>query len=318
MKTIDELIDYVARTESGGRYDAWNPDDNGAGVSFGLIQFNQRKGSLPELLRRMHEADPDAFHNIFDIHATLLVGELADHLPREGTDLTGLEPLFREAGAYPSFQQVQRDLARELYFDPALKAARHYDIGTERAVAMIFDTAVQRGVGGMRKILDEAVGIPPHAGSSKSDADWNIILWFAELADRGLGGENGRRHRILRDPELSDEPFNPELPGTTMTVCSPSGACSPETAEALKDLKQAAEKAMARPTLKLGDRGDAVIELQRRLKDDHLAMPLNIDGVFGQITHGYVEWFQASKGLVVDGIVGPKTWSELLHREEGG
>ncbi len=38
-----------------------------------------------------------------------------------------------------------------------------------------------------------------------------------------------------------------------------------------------------------------------------------IDGLFGPITGAAARAFQASQGLVVDGIVGPNTWSALKH-----
>ena len=38
----------------------------------------------------------------------------------------------------------------------------------------------------------------------------------------------------------------------------------------------------------------------------------NVDGDFGVKTKAAVMAFQKAKGLVQDGIVGPKTWSKLL------
>ena len=62
-------MDRTARFESGRRYDAWNADDNGHGVSFGLVQFNQQVGTLPTLLQRMHARDPERFNRIMGPHA---------------------------------------------------------------------------------------------------------------------------------------------------------------------------------------------------------------------------------------------------------
>src|SRR6185503_9381628 len=50
LSAVDRVIDKTARVEGGGRYDAFNPNDNGHGISFGLIQFNQKAGSLPQLM----------------------------------------------------------------------------------------------------------------------------------------------------------------------------------------------------------------------------------------------------------------------------
>jgi len=75
---ITKVIEAVAATESGGRYDAINPDGEfkgrfgrdspyynraHVGLSFGLIQFTQDGGSLGELLDRMRGADVDSFRD---------------------------------------------------------------------------------------------------------------------------------------------------------------------------------------------------------------------------------------------------------------
>lgn len=64
------------------------------------------------------------------------------------------------------------------------------------------------------------------------------------------------------------------------------------------------------PTLRRGARGDLVAQLQTFLSKD--GSSLAIDGIFGPGTQSAVRSFQKRHGLVVDGIVGPKTWAELL------
>lgn len=67
-----------------------------------------------------------------------------------------------------------------------------------------------------------------------------------------------------------------------------------------------------RPNLRRGSRGDAVRELQESLMALGYDVGLSgVDGIFGQATERAVRAFQAASGLVVDGIVGPLTWTAL-------
>jgi hypothetical protein len=60
----------------------------------------------------------------------------------------------------------------------------------------------------------------------------------------------------------------------------------------------------------LGDRGEKVVDLQKRL--NRLGAQLEADGVFGQSTHRAVIAFQGQEGLSPDGIVGKATWKRLV------
>jgi peptidoglycan hydrolase-like protein with peptidoglycan-binding domain len=64
------------------------------------------------------------------------------------------------------------------------------------------------------------------------------------------------------------------------------------------------------PTLRRGDRGEAVAELQRRLL-------VTADGIFGPGTEAAAKAAQARLGLVVDGIVGARTWAALSASPAG-
>ena len=88
------------------------------------------------------------------------------------------------------------------------------------------------------------------------------------------------------------------------------GIVGPQTWSALPS-----EDEGVRPTLQEGSSGEAVEELQRALQRAGFD-PGPIDGEFGPVTAAAVRSFQAAKGLVVDGIVGPQTWSALLGEEE--
>lgn len=68
------------------------------------------------------------------------------------------------------------------------------------------------------------------------------------------------------------------------------------------------------PLLRRTDRGEAVRDLQRLLRERGFA--LEIDGIFGPMTRECVMTFQGLHGLEQDGIVGPLTWAALLEKRE--
>lgn len=72
----------------------------------------------------------------------------------------------------------------------------------------------------------------------------------------------------------------------------------------------------ASPTLRSGARGAAVTQLQNKLRAAGFN-PGASDGVFGPKTQSAVKAFQQSRGLVADGIVGPKTWDKLGINVQG-
>lgn len=65
-----------------------------------------------------------------------------------------------------------------------------------------------------------------------------------------------------------------------------------------------------RPTLRIGDSGEAVRELQTILKN-LLYYNGTIDGIFGSGTQTAVKSFQTNNKITADGIVGRNTWSAL-------
>lgn len=73
-----------------------------------------------------------------------------------------------------------------------------------------------------------------------------------------------------------------------------------------------------KPSLKVGERGDAIAIVQMALSDLGFALPKSTadgkqlpDGVFGPETDAAMRSFQAKNGLTVDGVVGRQTLAIL-------
>ena len=67
---------------------------------------------------------------------------------------------------------------------------------------------------------------------------------------------------------------------------------------------------MSRETLRHGDHGELVKELQQKLID-HGEEPGPVDGRFGDQTRVALEAFQMSHNLEFDGVAGHHTWAAL-------
>ncbi|WP_197430180.1 glucosaminidase domain-containing protein [Auraticoccus cholistanensis] len=76
------------------------------------------------------------------------------------------------------------------------------------------------------------------------------------------------------------------------------------------DLGSGGGEAPSRPTLREGDTGTAVRDLQTLLNAAG-GHGLDVDGIFGPATTAAVRDHQSRHGLVVDGVVGPATWGSL-------
>jgi hypothetical protein len=68
-----------------------------------------------------------------------------------------------------------------------------------------------------------------------------------------------------------------------------------------------------KPTLRQGSTGAAVRDLQRLLNEYGASPALVVDGDFGPRTDAAVKKHQTNHFLVVDGIVGRKTWTSLCR-----
>ncbi len=91
----------------------------------------------------------------------------------------------------------------------------------------------------------------------------------------------------------------------------PGGVTNPAPAPAAPSAINASD-ASSMPILRIGARGEAVADLQRRLQAVGFS-PGPIDGWFGPQTQAAVRAFQQSRGITVDGWVGPQTWDQLLN-----
>jgi N-acetylmuramoyl-L-alanine amidase len=119
--------------------------------------------------------------------------------------------------------------------------------------------------------------------------------------------------RLFPTPPGEANPPTATAPGsTTPPPTTASGSTTPPatTPPAATTPAPSGGTPAALPVLRPGMEGDAVRQLQQRLRTKGFYSG-SVDGVFGSQTEAAVRAAQAANDLTVDGIVGPATWRAL-------
>jgi peptidoglycan hydrolase-like protein with peptidoglycan-binding domain len=129
---------------------------------------------------------------------------------------------------------------------------------------------------------------------------------LATWQDGAFRGDYGAFHRSILTRMPPDQSPNYSVVGAP---CAEFEAQRPFTVEAPDDDVPDSPPSAERPTLRRGDRGPDVTELQERLRAH--GYDVVVDGYFGPQVGSMVRAFQQAHGLAADGVVGPLTWEAL-------
>jgi peptidoglycan hydrolase-like protein with peptidoglycan-binding domain len=150
-----------------------------------------------------------------------------------------------------------------------------------------------------------------------ASATLTMTIKGVEKADRiaigvtTVGGEN----RAIRPDKLAYTDLMVAVPAGTgsapATGNAPAtgGSPVPPSAPAPKPSQSSTAQLDTGQMVQMGASGDNVVAIQYLLR--HHGSDVEVDGDFGEQTDGAVRAFQTSKGLMVDGVVGPQTWGAL-------
>jgi len=127
----------------------------------------------------------------------------------------------------------------------------------------------------------------------------NVNVGTATVTITGAGNYTGTRTVQFT---ISAVPAPPAPPAPS----APSAPPAPEASESVTTVT------VIPPTVRLGSSG-ATVELLQRLLNEQTSSALSVDGIFGTLTDRAVRAYQRANGLLVDGIVGPQTWTALLQ-----
>jgi len=165
-------IPYKDRTNRNANSQYHKSGGSHVGISIGAWQHTQRSGGVGKVLkawRALSEADFYAAFGgrsnaeaVYDV-ATAKGGGKGLRCPRtqpvKGKDLWE-DPWvsrFRKASRYPSYAAAQRKVIGERLYK-VVEFARDCGFTDQASFAVLFDIAVQYGVGGMRKRVRKALG----------------------------------------------------------------------------------------------------------------------------------------------------------------
>ncbi|MCA9800731.1 MAG: hypothetical protein KC777_02030 [Cyanobacteria bacterium HKST-UBA02] len=149
---MNMIASWVTHNEAGPKaYQAFNPNDMGNGISVGLMQWNQKRGKLPDLLEAWHDRNPNKFDRYF--------GRYSDDLLRtafvKDADFNGnatLKAGMQKALADREFQGVQLSLRNE-HIEESCEVARDFRFTSLRGRAIVADLINQLGKTGTRQLL---------------------------------------------------------------------------------------------------------------------------------------------------------------------
>jgi hypothetical protein len=149
---VDRVITVVSSCE--GCFTSVNWNDNGAGISVGKAQWNQKKGEMPNLYARWAEKDPERFKAVFGNHAVKMRDE--DWLRSATiTKQSELGAKIVKSLNEPTMQQTQTDLLTEKV-QRAARLAAEFKHTSELFVAQVADVGNQMGWTGARRALERA------------------------------------------------------------------------------------------------------------------------------------------------------------------
>lgn len=288
-----------------GRYDQVTllTGDTGQ-LTYGRSQTTLTSGNLYLLIKAYCNAPAATF-------AT----SLAKYLDRLATVDSSLNHdmefrgLLRQAGNDPIMHVTQDAFFDRVYWEPAVKDKDNAGITAVLGVAVVFDSHIH---GSWRLMYNRTIA------SAGKLADLGEQAWISAYVktrrDWLAKHPNELLHKTVYRMDsflalITEGKWNLDLPfrvrGCVVDEEALNVAQVPVRASAA-DVDEVILKLKTPPIT-----GSSVEALQQALNQKLGPGTVDVDGSFGLQTDAVVRTFQKSAGLVVDGIVGPATWSAL-------
>ena len=162
----------TGRVPNPGAYSTCTILPDGAGISYGMHQSTDRAGSLDNIVKRYIELGGK--------HAVALQA----YLPYFASNKSATEPpkgpwsaetravidLLKVAGADPVMHQAQEEVFDRDYFQPAVNHANQIGLTKALSLAVVYDTCIHSGPGGVTMIRNMFAAKSPANGGT--EAEW--------------------------------------------------------------------------------------------------------------------------------------------------
>jgi len=129
---------------------------DGAGITWGIIGFNLKSGTLQQIVLSVNASNPEVVTLAFGANAAQLLQVVQDTQSNQmawansitvgGRSLA--QPwlgMFAAFGSNPVVQAAQVALVNSKYMNPAIQLAQQYGLTSELGLALCFDIRVQNG-----------------------------------------------------------------------------------------------------------------------------------------------------------------------------
>jgi peptidoglycan hydrolase-like protein with peptidoglycan-binding domain/uncharacterized protein YneF (UPF0154 family) len=148
---------------------------DGAWLTWGIIGFTMKYGKVQEIVLEIHRMHPHLVGEAFGDKAAELVGVMqapaaqqeawANSVSANGRLVQPWRAGFDWFGQFPEVRAVQRRLANEEYFKPAVRTAKKMGLKSELGLGLCFDIHVQNGgiKKAAREIIEQALAANPPA-----------------------------------------------------------------------------------------------------------------------------------------------------------
>lgn len=181
---------------------------DGAGITWGIIGFTLKSGSLRKVFNQVFQQNPDlirqAFGALTDQWLQILAAPFSEQLVfansiSQAADKRILPAVwvtaFHTFGSMPEVQALQIQVADQQYFQPSLQTAGRYGLTTELGQALCFDIHVQNG--GVSSAADQNIQASLAAQTPASEQDLRVIIANAVADDANPAyKENVRRRKL--------------------------------------------------------------------------------------------------------------------------